>query len=129
MLQDHVFVPTDNTNAHCLLPLNEYIDWCNKNLMKQAVPMDLAYLKEIKKQALDKRSEIENLISPSKYSYLRHTIKNKSIPTIKLLIKDHKPLDKNSEFHQGWWFRLLILLWVSRMSVTEVFVKSSIQTK
>ena len=69
----------------------------NEQLEANVVRTDYAYLKEVEKSALEKLNEIREFLSDDERNYIKSTITKKAIPTVQLLVKDHKQKKKPME--------------------------------
>ena len=94
MDENHAVVPTDKTNSDVVLRTKDYIEHVVKHLKEDAVLTTRDKLKEAKERAKLKLKNFRNLFSESEYNYIKSTINKCSVPTVHLLIKDHKDKDK-----------------------------------
>ena len=90
-------IPTDKTNSTRIISTTAYEDMVRNHLTKTATPISCSALQEIYKSAEDVLCEMGHHPSKDKYLFLEESLKSRSIPTPKLLIKDHKPLNVNGE--------------------------------
>jgi len=73
----------------------DYIDMVEKHLAKEAIPSNYSELQKRWGQAKDLLPKFADLLSTNEINYIKSTINKRSVPTVKLLIKDHKK--KNDE--------------------------------
>ena len=67
-------------------------------LAEDAVKTTTNRLKEVKEEAKTKLETFADLLSEKEYNYIKSTINNCNVPTIKLLVKDHKSKDEAGEY-------------------------------
>ena len=89
--EDLVVVPTDKTNSFVLLQTSEYANRVNQHLADDAVKTTTDCLSKAKETAKQKLDSFADLLSTNEYNYIKATINKCSVPTVQLLIKDHKP--------------------------------------
>ena len=87
---NHVAIPTDKTNSFKVVTLKRYKEWVQAELGKNAQVIDHKRLEEIYEKAMLLLTSLEGTISEKEYNYVKYTLRSKSIPTPKNLIKDHK---------------------------------------
>ena len=87
---DMVVVPTDKTNSVILMEVSKYRTEVRSLLPKEAVISSYAYLQDTHKKVLDKLETIKPILSESEFNYVKSTITKRAIPTVQLLVKDHK---------------------------------------
>ena len=87
---DVVVVPTDKTNSFKVVKTKQYINWMGNQLRDDATVTTKAKLGKVHEEALTLLKESENFLSHNEYSYIHEMINSRSVPTPKLLIKDHK---------------------------------------
>jgi hypothetical protein len=66
-----------------------------KHLEKDAIPTNHTHLKEVQKQAKILLETLNDILSDDEYNYIKQTIKKMNVPTVQLLVKDHKDKDEN----------------------------------
>ena len=64
----------DKTNSHQLISLEKYKNWCNSHLSSQAVKTPFNHLSKVEEEANMKLKQIKNILSPSEFAYMKHTI-------------------------------------------------------
>ena len=96
--KDLVIVPTDKTNTVHLMKKDLYSNMVTMHLSKDAIQTDLENINRIHKEALALCESSKELLSQSEYNYIKSTVNKKAIPTVKLLLKDHKKKDANGDF-------------------------------
>ena len=94
MLKDdeNVIVPTDKTNTIKFVKLKYYVLWVQKHLDKQAKEIKRDDIVDIFQKAIEYADVLaeQELLSDQEKAFLKEGIYSKSIPTPKLLIKNHK---------------------------------------
>jgi hypothetical protein len=95
---DLVVCPTDKTNSCVLLKTDDLKRLTLKHLEKDAVPTTHTHLKEVQKEARAKLDTFQDMLSENEYNYIKQTINKASIPTVQLLVKDHKDKDSNGDY-------------------------------
>ena len=93
-----VVVPTDKTNSFLTIEFEVYVRWVMENLEGTATIIEHERLTEIVKEAEKLLASMKDLTNDSEFSFVKESIVSKSIPTPKLLIKDHKKKDDHGEF-------------------------------
>ena len=98
--KDLVLVPTDKTNTVKLLATALYSELVLQHLQEDAKLTDLAFVKQVKKDAIEYLEQNKSILSDQEYNYIKSTISKCAVPTIQLLIKDHKKgRDKNGNYY------------------------------
>ena len=95
---DMVVVPTDKTNSVILMEVSKYRTEVRSLLAKEAVVSSYAHLQDTHKKALDKLETIKPILSESEFNYVKSTITKRAIPTVQLLVKDHKKKNEHGDF-------------------------------
>ena len=95
---DQVVIARDKTNSFQTISLEKYKDWVNKHLQKSAKEIKRERLIELFELAQKTKLELEEILSEKELTFLSKTLDSKSIPTPKLIIKDHKNADKNGDY-------------------------------
>ena len=101
ILHDHpecVVVPTDKTNSHVTLPTEIYIDQVKEHLQAHGKKISHTDLGKVQDDALDLLSKVQPYLSNDEYYYIYNSLNSCAIPTPKLLVKDHKPLQPNGQY-------------------------------
>ena len=94
---EEVIIPTDKTNSFKVILLQDYKRWVLETLETDAREIELKKLTETLKKAEQLLMEIDPIISPNEFYFVKDFLKTRAIPTPKLLIKDHKdPNDDGS---------------------------------
>ena len=116
--EDLVVVPTDKTNSNVLISASFYSNRTRKHLIEEGIKTTKDTLMEVKEESFTKLEAFRDLLSESEYNYVKSTINNCNVPTVKLLIKDHKKQDEHGEYPS----RLVV---PAIYSETERLVRSS----
>ena len=88
--EDLVVAPTDKTNSTILMETTKYKEMTKNHLEAEAARSSRERLIEIEAEAKTILSIYEHMLSKDEYNYIKTTITKKAIPTVKLLVKDHK---------------------------------------
>ena len=89
-----VVVPTDKTNSFIIIETDKYIEWVKKHLDKATIFSLTEKIKEIFDSANELLLGMEEVFDQNEYNFIKETIESRAIPTLKLLVKDHKKLDR-----------------------------------
>jgi hypothetical protein len=92
---DLVVCPTNKTNSCVLMKTDDLKRLTLKHLEKDAIPTNHTHLKEVQKQAKILLETLNDILSDDEYNYIKQTIKKMNVPTVQLLVKDHKDKDEN----------------------------------
>ena len=92
-----VVIPTDKTNSFKVLPTKIYISEVQKQLQKHGKPITHTDLTRIQGEAKKLLRKVAPLLSQDEIRYVEYSINSYAIPTPKLLIKDHKKIDPNTD--------------------------------
>jgi len=87
---DVVVVPTDKTNSFQVVKTEQYIKWMANQLDVDAKLTTKQKLGEVHEEAKTLLEASASLLSINEYNYIREMVNSRSVPTPKLLIKDHK---------------------------------------
>lgn len=93
-----IIVPTDKTNSFQVVKIQDCTRWVLSHLNKSAKVINPKLLEGIRKKALNLQEDYMDIFSKNEAGYLSELINTGAIPTPKLLIKDHKKLNKNNKF-------------------------------
>ena len=93
-----VVVPTDKTNSFRVIELEDYKSQVLRHLEKSATKVPRNRLVEISEKAKELLSNVSHTLDDKEYEYIKETIESKSVPTPKLLIKDHKKTGPKDNF-------------------------------
>ena len=66
------------------------------HLAKDAIETTLDHLKEVHAKAYELPESIKNILDENEFKYIKSTITKQAIPTVQLLIKDHKKVNKTT---------------------------------
>jgi len=83
-------VPTDKTNSFQVVKTEQYIKWMASQLDKHAKLMMKQKLGKVHEEAKTILARSEDLLSINEYNYILEMVSSRSVPTPKLLIKNHK---------------------------------------
>ena len=100
-----VLVPTDNTNSVKLIATTSYSNLVIQHLQKDAKLTDLVFENKVKKNAIAYLEQNKLILLDQEYNYIRSTINKCAVPTIQLLIKDHK---KGNNKNGNYFTRLVV---------------------
>ena len=93
-----VVVPTDKTNSYVVLQAPEYIERVKKHLEEDAELTTLSTLKEKYMKAETFLDANYDLFNDQEKKYIKSTLLDHRVPTVKLLVKDHKEKDENGRY-------------------------------
>jgi hypothetical protein len=96
--KDIVVVETDKTNSIRIIPTSKYSVLVTEHLSEDAVETTYEHLIESRDKAKSKLEQFKYLLSENEYNYIKSTISKCNIPTVRLLIKDHKDKDEHGDF-------------------------------
>ena len=94
---NQVVAPTDKTDSTILMETKKYIELTEQHLAKEAARSSRERLTEIYDDAQKVLALHADMLSREEYNYIKTTIDKKAIPTVKLLIKDHKDKKENGD--------------------------------
>ena len=94
--RDIVVARTDKTNSIRVMLTSKYIELVENHLRKDAAETDYARLQEVHQKALEVLAENIDLVGEDEYKYIKSTITKRAVPTVQLLIKDHKKIDEST---------------------------------
>ena len=95
---DQVIFPTDKTNSFRTMDTEKYMTMVNEHLRCSSREIERDRVKEIVEKSRELLNEVGFQLSKSEAVHINESLKTKSIPTPKLLIKNHKKPNKNGEF-------------------------------
>ena len=95
---DQVIVPTDKTNSFRCMDTKTYLTMVNGHLRCSSKENERDKVRKIFEKARELLDEVGFQLSKSEVGHINKSLKTKSIPTPKLLIKDHKKSNTNGEF-------------------------------
>eukprot|EP00957_Ditylum_brightwellii_P173578 13215950-Ditylum_brightwellii.AAC.1 len=87
---DVIKVPTNKTNAHLLVNLDDYNRWVANNLKEAAIKIRRADIVQLHQEAMSYAESLKATLNTGEYGYLIEGLNSKAIPKPQLLIKDHK---------------------------------------
>ena len=94
--KDLVLVPTDKNNSVQMIATTLYSIFLTQHLQEDAKRIDLTFVKKVKKDAIEYLEQNKSILSDQESNHIKSTIRKCEVPTIQLLIKDHKTeRDKN----------------------------------
>ena len=94
---EDVVIATDKTNSFEVVSTEKYINWVREHLKTSAKEIKRERLVEIFKIAQETKLELKDTLSEKELTFLSKTLESKSIPTPKLIIKDHKKANENGD--------------------------------
>ena len=87
---EFVACPTDKTNSFVLMKTADLNKQLTAHLEEDAVRTTHTHLTKVIAEAKEKLETVADLLSPNEYNYIKSTINKHNIPTVQLLVKDHK---------------------------------------
>jgi len=131
--ESQVVVPTDKTYSFWTVKKEKYISWVEDHLKLAANEISVDRLQFIFDEACKLLEELDDTLSEVKRGYVKAKLKTCSVPTPKLLIKDHKRMNGKGEFPT----RLVVLAtnfvaglrdtWVLRTFLTRMVLNTQDQ--
>ena len=94
--KDIVVAMTDKTNSVRVLLTTKYIELVEDHLRKDATETTLEHLQEVHSKAYELLESIKNILDENEFKYIKSTITKRAIPTVQLLIKDHKKVNETT---------------------------------
>jgi len=88
--ESQIVVPTDKTNNFQIVEKEKYISWVNDHLELAASEISVDRLQFIFKEVEKLVGELDDTISEDERRFVKAKLETCSVPTPKLLIKDHK---------------------------------------
>ena len=96
--KDTVIVPTDKTSSYRTVPTTTYCNWVETILNSDARIITKEQIGFIYGKCEARLNELKSHLISNEFNCIRETMETKSIPTPTLLIKDHKPPEKDGHF-------------------------------
>jgi len=96
--ESQVVVPTDKTNSFRIVKKEKYISWVNNHLESAASEISTDKLQFIFGEAEKLLGELDDTLSEDERGFVKAKMETRSVPTPKLLIKDHKKKNGKGEF-------------------------------
>ena len=87
-----VIVPMDKTNSYKPLDIKVYGRLVTNHLLKSGTEIERSRLVKIHENAMDLLAKLKPTMTKDEFFVVRSQIQSKSIPTPKLLVKDHKKI-------------------------------------
>ena len=94
---DQVIVPTDKTNSFRNMDTEKYMNMVNEHLRCSSRGIERDKVRESFEKSSELLDEVGFQLSKSEAGHIKESLKTKSIPIPKLLIKDHKKPNKNGK--------------------------------
>ena len=95
---NQVVIATDKTNSFKVIPLDKYKKMVLGHLRASAKEIPRDRIIELFDTAKNEQAKFEDLLSANEEKFLTKSIDSRSIPTPKLIIKDHKKQDQNGDY-------------------------------
>jgi len=93
-----MIVSTDKTNEYVMIEKDEYIIEIKDALAKVSNPISIKNVKKIKDEALEILEKFQCEMSQKEYDGINQLLMSCTVPTPKLLVKDHKPLKESGRY-------------------------------
>jgi hypothetical protein len=91
-------IPTDKTNSYKVIDKEKYIEWVLDHLKTDAIEVSADKLIKIHEEGNELLSKLGNTLSEKEMGFVEEMLDSRAVPTPKLLIKDHKPMNKKGEY-------------------------------
>jgi hypothetical protein len=100
-LKEHpnmMVIPTDKTNLYKVIDKEKYIEWVLDHLKTDAIEVSADKLVKIHEEGNELLSKLGNTLSEKEMGFVEEMLDSRAVPTPKLLIKDHKPMNEKGEY-------------------------------
>ena len=100
-LREHpnmMVIPTDKTNSYKVIDKEKYIEWVLDHLKTDAIEVSADKLVKLHEEGNELLSKLGNTLSEKEMGFMEEMLDSRAVPTPKLLIKDHKPMNKKGEY-------------------------------
>jgi hypothetical protein len=95
---DRVVIPTDKTNSFKVIDKENYIKWVIGHLKIDVTEVSADKLVKIHKEGIKLLSTLGHTLSEKEMGFVEESLESRAVPTPKLLIKDHKPMNSKGEY-------------------------------
>jgi hypothetical protein len=89
---------TDKMNSYKVINKEKYIEWVLNHLKTDAIEVSADKLIEIHEEGNELLSKLGNTLSEKEMGFVEEMLDSRAVPTPKLLIKDHKPMNEIGEY-------------------------------
>jgi hypothetical protein len=99
-LKEHpnmMVIPTNKMNSYKVINKEEYIEWVLDHLKTDAIEVSADKLVKIHEEGNELLSKLGNTLSEKEMGFVEEMLDSRAVPTPKLLIKDHKPMNEIGE--------------------------------
>jgi hypothetical protein len=100
-LKEHpnmMVILTDKMNSYKVINKEKYIEWVLNHLKTDAIEVSADKLIEIHEEGNELLSKLGNTLSEKEMGFVEEMLDSRAVPTPKLLIKDHKPMNEIGEY-------------------------------
>jgi hypothetical protein len=100
-LKEHpnmMVIPTDKMNSYKVIDKEKYIKWVLDHLKTDAIEVSADKLVKIHEEGNELLSKLGNTLSEKEMGFVEEMLDSRAVPTPKLLIKDHKPMNEKGEY-------------------------------
>jgi hypothetical protein len=100
-LREHpnmMVIPTNKTNSYKVIDKEKYIEWVLNHLKTDAIEVSADKLVKIHEEGNELLLKLGNTLSEKEMGFVEEMLDSRAVLTPKLLIKDHKPMNKKGEY-------------------------------
>jgi hypothetical protein len=80
-------------NSYKVIDKEKYIEWVLNHLKTDAIEVSADKLIKIHEEGNELLSTLGNTLSEKEMGFVEEALESRAVPTPKLLIKDHKPMN------------------------------------
>jgi hypothetical protein len=91
-------IPTYKMNSYKVIDKEKYIEWVLDHLKTDAIEVSADKLIKIHEEGNELLSKLGNTLSEKEMDFVEEMLDSRAVPTPKLLIKDHKPMNEKGEY-------------------------------
>jgi hypothetical protein len=91
-------IPTDKMNLYKVINKEKYIEWVLDHLKTDAIEVSADKLIKIHEEGNELLLKFGNTLSEKEMGFVEEMLDSRAVPTPKLLIKDHKPMNEKGEY-------------------------------
>jgi hypothetical protein len=95
---DRVMIPTDKTNSFKVVDKEKYSKWMLGHLKTDATEVSADMLVKIHEEGIKLLSTLGHMLSEEEMVFVEEALESRAVPTPKLLIKNHKPMNSKGEY-------------------------------
>ena len=96
--KDLDLVPAEKTSPVIMMATTLYSTMVARYLTEDAKLISLECIRQLKVDVITQLEKNKSIILDEEYNYIKSTINKCAVPTIQLLVKDHKKKDKSGNY-------------------------------